>query len=540
MAGGTRLSLATSQPSIRNAPRPTRQAAAEKETPIEQVSSFVEFFVWLLVFKTFFLPLFIIPTGSMAETLRGAHATHACPNCGQEYQVGFSRAPGRSPDDPKALMCPNCRFVQDYAGSPLEKRFKPTAGDRIVVHGWPYALGGVFGPKAWDVVVFKDPKEPAVNYIKRLIGLPGQKIEIINGDIWVDDQIARKPRHVQKSLWFPYFDSDRIPTSETPGGGGYRPRWEAVTEAEGWTGLGTREFRFDGLRQASAIAFRTGPANAKPICEISDRYGYNSPLRRFSPRLRNGYRRGGNAVTDVRLSCEVRFEQGDGFVELSISKNEYLYHARLFANGRVTLERENRDSGERVPLVEPGSATVGAHGASLSLAFVDSSVTVEVNERPLLDKELGLTRDQAVRTGRRPHKQEVRIAAEYVRAVVSRVRVARDVFYVGVHSGPPDGRGRPRAGTGNPLTLDKGEYFCLGDNSPESLDGRYWNAVGPHLDPANYTMGTVPADQMIGRAFFVYWPGFLPTWNRVLASEHTRLGWINNLLPDFGRIRWIH
>ena len=46
-----------------------------KEPVIEQIASFVWFFVLLLVFKGFFLPLFIIPTGSMAETLCGAHGT---------------------------------------------------------------------------------------------------------------------------------------------------------------------------------------------------------------------------------------------------------------------------------------------------------------------------------------------------------------------------------------------------------------------------------------------------------------------------------
>ena len=57
--------------------------------------------------------------------------------------------------------------------------------------------------------------------------------------------------------------------------------------------------------------------------------------------------------------------------------------------------------------------------------------------------------------------------------------------------------------------------------------------LGPHLRAAyeqgTYELGTVPADQMIGRAFFVYWPGFMP-----LSSKGP------NLLPDLGRVRWIH
>ena len=48
-------------------------------------------------------------------------------------------------------------------------------------------------------------------------------------------------------------------------------------------------------------------------------------------------------------------------------------------------------------------------------------------------------------------------------------------------------------------------------------------------EQGTYELGTVPADQMIGRAFFVYWPGFMP-----LTAKGP------NLLPDLGRVRWIH
>jgi hypothetical protein len=90
---------------------------------------------------------------------------------------------------------------------------------------------------------------------------------------------------------------------------------------------------------------------------------------------------------------------------------------------------------------------------------------------------------------------------------------------------------------GRPIRLDSSSYFMLGDNSPNSQDARYAFSrdpsdpvVGPHLQGTDYPLGTVPGDQLIGRAFLVYWPGFLPVtpWGGV------------NFLPDAGRIRWIH
>ena len=44
-----------------------------------------------------------------------------------------------------------------------------------------------------------------------------------------------------------------------------------------------------------------------------------------------------------------------------------------------------------------------------------------------------------------------------------------------------------------------------------------------------YTIGTVPAQDLIGKAFLVYWPGFMP-----LTPNGP------NIVLDIGRVRWIH
>lgn len=73
-------------------------------------------------------------------------------------------------------------------------------GDFIVVDKWAYGFkvpfSDMFGdpvyitkpstPERGDVVVFKYPVEPSINYIKRVIGLPGDEIEVIDKVVYVN------------------------------------------------------------------------------------------------------------------------------------------------------------------------------------------------------------------------------------------------------------------------------------------------------------------------------------------------------------------
>jgi len=49
-------------------------------------------------------------------------------------------------------------------------------------------------PKRGDLVVFKTPADNRTDYIKRLIGLPNDKIQFINGDLYINEKIIIKAR----------------------------------------------------------------------------------------------------------------------------------------------------------------------------------------------------------------------------------------------------------------------------------------------------------------------------------------------------------
>lgn len=80
----------------------------------------------------------------------------------------------------------------------------------------------------------------------------------------------------------------------------------------------------------------------------------------------------------------------------------------------------------------------------------------------------------------------------------------------------------------NPIALraykdrpDLDEFYMLGDNSPASKDSRLWYEAAPSLKLVQkvdgrqeplYRLGTVPRYNLIGKAFFVYWPAGGKLW----------------------------
>jgi signal peptidase I len=51
----------------------------------------------------------------------------------------------------------------------------------------------VHPPERGDIIVFEPPTNPSDDYIKRIVGLPGERIEIQGGAVWVDGVLLEEP-----------------------------------------------------------------------------------------------------------------------------------------------------------------------------------------------------------------------------------------------------------------------------------------------------------------------------------------------------------
>ncbi len=78
----------------------------------------------------------------------------------------------------------------------LVSKFHYGYGRYTIPFGIPLIKNRIFdkkSPKRGEVIVFRLPSNPRINYIKRLIGLPGDKIKIENGILYINNEkVERK------------------------------------------------------------------------------------------------------------------------------------------------------------------------------------------------------------------------------------------------------------------------------------------------------------------------------------------------------------
>lgn len=548
-------------------PNPQPTTADHKSSVKETLISVVISFALAFVFRGFVVEAFLIPTGSMAPTLMGAHMRFTDPKNGYSWPVGPWEG-ASSADNPPAYQggnrfgngtTPKIRVHDPITLEPIGERgemsqVRTRAGDRIFVMKYLYSI---YDPERFDVVVFKNPNNPQENYIKRLLGLPGEEIALVDGDVFVRPippgealdtntnswllpnwSIARKPELAQRTMWQPVFDSRYTPLTPV-GERAYASPW--LGQGPGWDIANKREYTYAG----------TGPTTLSWDSKrsIRDYYAYNE-----GP---NGFKNDRFPVSDLRVSMGVK-PKAEGLswsAVIAARGHEFRATLRPSAAGKCEASVEMRhvppgDANDTpwTSLAKKELANVLKPGQYVNLDFwhadqslqlwIDDALAVKgeynwsIDER--LSNALTLASDwktQAMNTFVALANPNIykppQIRVEFAGGAfdLARVALSRDIFYQPDTAYNNPSRSARATAPRTPLFLNHQQFFVCGDNSPSSLDGRFWEVPDPWVAQLDPDQGVVNRDLLIGKAFFVYFPS--PEWIKGIP------------IPDVGHMRFI-
>ncbi|MHC4124303.1 MAG: signal peptidase I [Planctomycetota bacterium] len=468
-------------------------------------------FILVFTFRAFVMEPFRIPTGSMAETLMGAHFRLRCSQCGYGYNYGFiPEMHGFSQENiplnvrvrKVSSCCPVCNYYQSTSGN-----MQIAYGDRILVLKCIYPFAE---PNRWDVVVFKNPLNPLENYIKRLVGQPGETVEIIDGDVYIDGEISRKPPKVQEELWMPIYNADYQPVSQMKG---------ALKEQ-----ILQRPFESENtkwkIRENDPAGFALS-CGASEICRLNynslrgkgfrSTYAYNS-LQEYEQRP---------YCSDLMIRFYVTASESTGKIGAVLSKYETGYKGWIGLEGQMIIAKVS-DGSEKILNQKPIDLSRTNAPVLLEFINVDHQLILRFGEE-ILDYDLG-RKPNDTGTRKVEAEPEVEIFGSG-KLTISHIAIFRDIHYTSLR-GSEHGRGTE----GNAFELKEDEFFVLGDNSPESEDCRWWKQQGSGNNNETYSAGIVPQDYLVGKAVVVYWPsGFRPFVNFPFS-----------IIPNISKIRLIH
>jgi signal peptidase I len=527
-------------------------------TVIETLQSLIVAFVLAMTFRGFVTEGFVIPTGSMAPTLYGQHKQFRSEGTGWQFAAGVDERIR----DVRLDRLPDPMLGPDYpSATEVDGRAARRMGDRILVLKSLYHFAE---PSRFDVVVFKNPTNPNGadgNYIKRLIGLSGEAVWLVDGDVFAGPtdacedyeayRIQRKPEHVQRAVWQPVYDSDFFPRHP-----------DVFYQGPPWTGAGWTTMRDKDDETADRAVFATTTSEPTTlewdphIRTIDDWAPYNLLVQR-AVRQRRIH------VNDVRVAATL-VPEGTGLeTTFEFGARGHVMQFRL-AEDAALLRMRSAAYGDE----HPDEGWVGAEpvaidplpaGQPTRVEFwhVDQTLVLFINgnrvseygydwrpEERLLHStaEPGEIDELATAGPSSGPTMQWHFAGSPLE--MTRVEVGRDLYYRQDRISEAALKNPPRPGYEDLVrvgqyaaathprsiaVLGDDHFFMAGDNSPASSDSRLWGnphpLVATQIDPSPFL---VHRKLLLGKAWVVYFPA-----PHAVSKEGRAF------IPDFGRLRFI-
>lgn len=354
--------------------------------------------------------------------------------------------------------------------------------DRILVDKLRYEI---FEPKRWDIVVFRYPIRRNQNYVKRLAGMPGDRLRIAGGNLWhvgedgEVDHVLRKPDRIQRGLW-----KEIYPARTAVGSPGKVLNTFFSGAIGKWSEDGTTLKAEPSSSGRTLLTYLDTP-NRGLSNQVYD--GYPGFVAR-AIRQNGGAGAGGSrGVQDARMAFTLTAERPPTVLRMKLDLRPAAHSRRTYelvvkdgqARLRVKVAEEERAVSEPVPCaLEAGGST------RLAFAHIDDRLLGWIDGEQVLEVEVGTARVlHPLETG------QVTLSVETEGGgglAFGDVKVERDLHYV--PTGLEDDlenlvKEGEQALLNHVIEIPEGHYMMLGDNTLASADSRQWLVVSIGATP---------------------------------------------------------
>lgn len=435
-----------------------------------------------LFIRTFALEPFGVPTGSMADTLLGNHREVSCPRCGFPVVLG---EPGEHDHATLAdATCPNCGQRRINLNNSPE-----IPGDRLLVDKNVFQLRK---PRRWEVCVFRCPVDDSKPYVKRVVGLPGEAVQLLHGDVYANGELQRKTLKQCRECWVLAFDQSHAPAV------GWGSRWQIETLGSnkpavdaGANVLANDMIVMNAETEALGLTYRNWNLDTQMEDSFTDWLAYNG----------TAWSRGRQDIHDFAMCFDLEVTKGTGSFACRLFDGLDSVSVEFPIGGKATF---GRDGGDRITT----EFTVQAgQFYRVEFSFFDRRMCLAIDGR-VIPPALDLAAESL--DNRKAVSRPVQFGAVQANVTIRNFKLYRDVHL----------RNDATYGTHKAYKLAPDQYFVLGDNSNNSKDSREWAIPG------------VPEKDFLGKPFLIHQPLKLGTTTLGGPARHYHA-------IDWGRLRWV-
>lgn len=374
----------------------------------------------------------VIEGRSMAPRWMGAHVASECRDCGLTIHYYL---PAQSVE----IVCPNCGYE---LGRPS---FRKIPSESLKVGQLTEPL------RRWEVAVFSHPESTDGSpklAIKRVVGMPGESLQIREGDIWADGTLLRKDWKAQRATAIPVHDSFWEPKSTE----GVLRRWApnpldgTEWQQEGGTWVGRANGQTGSCLEYTHLACFRNPQSRRNLQPVLN-------VRPFEPAESGEFSR----ARDLLLLMELQARQATFAVRLQFLEPEVF--CRFDSVQQKVTMHFGASPPREIAWRPPGNSF------QLGVSSFDRAITVVVDGHTLgqWDCPFDLSNDEA----RLAHPWSIELTAGTIE--IGRRQVFRDIWYL-PSATRVDSEPFPQLGPE--------EYLMLGDNPVDSRDSRHWRHPG--------------------------------------------------------------